>query len=1396
MNNTLQTNSFVGGLNMDIDIASIPDNQYRYAENVRIVTDNEGTSGVLQNLQGTATLLGGDFITSDQTIISAVTIDKYAIILTADLNDICRLYRVWGYDDLPLKNILVIKGLLGYNKDSNVKIVANYESDINIKVYMSDGESTIRSLNIMDNQYVHIPGVPNNSLDNEGNVKDPAAIDITPSAMLNPPLITRLGTGSLTSGSVQYSYQLFNARGSNTLTSATSNLVHLTKSNASSELNAYSGTEKGQLTDKSVVMIIPLTDSNSGINYNSFYNRCRIYRIKYVDNTELPTIDIIDEVNISSNVAQLTYEDRGGNALSSVTIEEFNAKNDSTFTPSTIEKKDNILFAAGIKQSTWDPEYDARAYRCNIQNQLYLEDGNRDSNIIINSLPEYGSEAEKEIYRSIKKDHDCINPYNAAKGVNNAFSLFQYSNKKVAGKRVLGGSGLNVNYRFVVFDTVLDTMGPVGSGIWQDGAMRYPEYAKIYVDSALANNLTFKYLEEDYAYATGDSLVADVVEYPDKGWRQPNYADPYIASKYKGYQRDEIYRFGIVFYNSKGIASSVSWIGDIRMPHPADYCGLYAGTNLIGKALGIQFEVNNVPSGAIAYDIVRCKRTIDDRTIVTQGVISSTTNFPYPYIGSSGLNNDKDIRPVVPLGYTGSDIWWKFVNVSNIFAGNVSTNETSALLWEKVKNDYVVLISPELDIMQEGIMGYLEGSYAEFAYCLDTRSQRVRDNKQIKYFVTTQYTYIGHTTTEAPVNPLVGAYMDENVGGYIMSTDGSGGNVHVVANLIGKRYLPFPIPTGLSNRSIAEISKAIFPPILTQWNIEDKNPFYRAIGDMSYLNLGMMANRNGSFQGGVAKAGYFGYCAVLHGNFFDNIIRRSGALSSYCRASNTVKDFLQSRQESVFIIPVVNIKRSIIPYGGNSYTSRTNSVYISTNSYTLIKDKKATKNITYGGDTCIAVHDHRTANPWPESGQSGSDQRHLQISCTDYIPVETSINLALQYGQTTSKSCVDQNRRTDVYLGTTIEGGNMGGYFKQTKPYYAYNDAYSVQGDVKKYVPRGSYDINDMNNINRIVYSEVKTNNEITDSWLQFKPANYLDVDSQYGKITNLKSFNDKLMFWQDKSVGVASVNDRSLITDSNESSLVLGTGGILTRYDYVTTGNGSSIINDDSIVQSDSTLYWYDSDKNEICSYSDQIHKLSKEKGVQTFLNSTKGLVVHDALYDSKFNEVQFCFNEKALVYNEYTQGFTSFYTYNPESHLKFSDKLLYIKDNKIVESTNNTLNVPQAKIQFVVNKDPLLTKTFDNVYFNGKFSVLKEMLVDAKFATKNQQATILEDYINGGFAIDYREDTYRFAIGREQSEDPSSYPGRLKGKYLICDYTINCTDKPNFNLPYVNTTYRYSLV
>ena len=125
------------------------------------------------------------------------------------------------------------------------------------------------------------------------------------------------------------------------------------------------------------------------------------------------------------------------------------------------------------------------------------------------------------------------------------------------------------------------------------------------------------------------------------------------------------------------------------------------------------------------------------------------------------------------------------------------------------------------------------------------------------------------------------------------------------------------------------------------------------------------------------------------------------------------------------------------------------------------------------------------------------------------------------------------------------------------------------------------------------------------------------------------------------------------------------------------------------------------------------------------------------------------------------------------------------------------NILNELKSRLQIVINKDPLLTKTFDNVFFSGEFDDVRKMMQVIKFTTKTQEGTIFKDNTEVNNPIEQREDTFRFAVGREKtSVDDMSLPGRMKGKYMICDYIINCNDQHNFRLPNINTTYRYSMV
>lgn len=119
--NLFQTNTFIGGLDLDTDINFLQNDRYRYAENVRVTTDNLGTTGVLQNIQSAKQIETNDSFQTNERILYCTTCNKYIIVLTVDSNGVNVVYRIDDYQNPPLKLNRVLRGYLGYDEDSHVK---------------------------------------------------------------------------------------------------------------------------------------------------------------------------------------------------------------------------------------------------------------------------------------------------------------------------------------------------------------------------------------------------------------------------------------------------------------------------------------------------------------------------------------------------------------------------------------------------------------------------------------------------------------------------------------------------------------------------------------------------------------------------------------------------------------------------------------------------------------------------------------------------------------------------------------------------------------------------------------------------------------------------------------------------------------------------------------------------------------------------------------------------------------------------------------------------------------------------------------------------------------------------------------------------------------------------
>lgn len=1398
MTNTFQTNSFTGGMNLDVDVNLIKDNQYRYAENVRIITNDNGTTGALQGIEGVKKYNGK--IADNEIIIGVTTIDKIAVVFTKVIVNgnysYNKVYRVEGFDTATPQHTIILQGdlkLCEYADETNISVVANYETDTNIKVYFTDGKSATKVLNIVDDKYVGTSAT-NPLVDSKGWIKNPNAVDITPGATLPPLKIIRQDGGNLASGVIQYCYQLFNIHGSESTLSSLSELNHLTTSVTTQTAQQYEGQGPNVSSGKSCVLRAPLI--------NKDYQKCRIISLSYSANNTLPRIFIVDEIDIVPSQTEINYIDNGNTIIGELTVEEFNALTGYQFIAKTITRMNNRLFAANIQEDSWNPKYDARAYRCNKAGTLVLHSANSAENIS-KALPT-DTAALREFYNSIPENHDCINPFNTTKSVDfTDANRYEYSNVYASGKRLRGGSGVNIDYTFVTTDFKLDELVGRGQGVVSTDSVGIKQSPESMSSVTLYN---------------ADTRSTEIVQaLPAAGVRLPNYADPYLAANYKSYQRDEIYRFGIVFYNEKNIPSPVHWIGDIRFPHGSDIPAFADGSaSIMGRPIGIKFMIRNIPAGCTSFEIVRCDRTEADRTILMQAAMSVVGNMTATD-DTGELGGNTDVRPYLFLTYHNGDI---------VAVGYNGTDRVrnATLPNSQVQTDYVNLISPEISFMGDKIEQSFKGqpTYVESIYALCSQFDTKDGNPRIMMNALKVRDTDPNAGELVKVNKIgeVLAGQDSAVGVLVDDTSKAGqestSSRYALSSGISKYYRVMDTTNGsLFGRKQAYINDVKFPPLAPYNSISDKSPYYVNIGNIAYLNMGLT-----NFQFALPrentcdKSGPFGPCLIA---YIPGVTSSIPRFSSIAQGSSTYASAFTRNA-----IPIVNIKKDGSQYGGNTFTSRQNSIYISTNSYSNDISGETHTLYTFGGDTYLCLLDQPLTMVFQKKDPQDWDDYKMFTAA--YIPFESSINLNLAYGDAVHRSFRSGDNFLDIF--TQLEPGQLGAYHVQDRPYFAYNPVYSSQPGSRKYISASIYAENNVVTANRIACSEAKTNNEILDNWTKFKFANYLDVDNQWGEITNLKAFKDRLFFWQDTALGIASVNERSLIQDNNIGQLTLGTGGILTRADYLTNTNGSSIINDRSIVNSDNVLYWYDFDKNEICAYTGQVSQLSKEKGCQTYLNElyTNKRNVSLALFDKKYNEVWFKFYDKSLIFNEQLGQFTSFYTFNPQWALSFSSKVVTIKDNAyyIINSLDIDGIQPEtkiAKVRFIVNKDTLYTKVFDNVFFNGDFTdpsttdnlkAMNNVITNITFNTKSQEANPLLPDTYGGtvttdlrYAYDYREDTYRFAIGREninlnttEQIENKANAGRVRGKWLQCEYIFDCNNNKTFKLPYINTTYRYSLV
>lgn len=1301
------TNVFSGGMNSDADKSVLSNNQFVYSENFRLFGDSLNSVGALEVISGTTALSSlNTVIGSGYYVVGSCSIrDEVYIAITqntaAGQTGTSKLIKcTLSSDGKDLSTPTVIYNdslssdgsrLLWNNLPQyRLKMVGRYESDTIKKIYFVDAYNIFRCINTVT--------VSSTSPVNK--------FDVIPNFNLSAPVFRAFGSGRLTSGKIQYAYQMYDLNGAETLFSPASPLISISSTSGQSGSNK---TFKGSDVD---------VNTGKGISFSIYppsgFTRIRIVSIKYDSLSDIPTISIVADQNIGTSPGTTYFYDTGVSNLGSYTYEEFALVGRNVFVGSEIEDKNNYLFIGNITDQSWDVTFDARAYRFVSSSATgTLTSGHA----AIFDSGTWGSNGWYDIYSNclingtteVPETYDCWNPYN---------------------------------------DISLDT---------QNRRSNSPPYVHLYPLIYQSNGTTIggtgKYVS--YYFNQGNEIVISDTgsTYNEDYCYNADYSNASIEIAYTGYQRDEVYRFGIIFFDAKGRRSSVKWIGDIRFPWygdaytpdeqyehgPSDWAPHFTySSKTYARPLGLIFNVNTESAysqGARYFKIVRAERKSNDRNILAQGVTPTTIL----YNDGSGLSYRQFVTP-----YTGTST-----------VGGITKERT-----------VVEFISPEINFNKN--LGYLSGDTIEYI------------GKSSNHY---QWDNVSN------ISVTVGTLPSDTNPSFVMKY--SGFSTYATAY----RYA----------RISAINSSLIFGP-----PTKVVNTTYQDGVNMSGVTYKVM-NFIETTMSGSGSSSHFGPAGTK------NIMKIA--------YSGLTTEMIYSGYSAFYC----NYKRNVFnsQYGGNTYSARKFTTYIDTGTlktcyysgqlYPYIQVQNV-----YGGDTYIGMFDYLRNII---TGDVPSNRRTQNVM---YIPVETSINLRYRHDDCFSKTVDDatHSRMLMQELAGTYTSGSLS--YTQTTNLYLYNSVYSQQNSSITFYPLSTdsivtTEIHD----NRILVSDLKTDGELSDSWTMFRTDNFLDVDSKYGKLTNLLHKDDYLYFWQPNAFGVLSVNQRSVLSDNNPGALVLGTGGVLDRYDYISTTTGCNYRF--SIIDGLNGIYWIDNTNQVIVKYGEGgVNYLSKSKGVSEYIRPYISLGLEgNCTFDKLHNEVLISPSASyTLVNNEIFDSFVGVQTFIPTLYLKvdgsayvFSAKRSGGRDSVYSHGTGSKGSfygsVYPSMVRFVVNDKYNSTKVFD--MFQYESSCRTSAGINQLYTTFDT-IRVYDDYQNSDYTnitlnsnLTRKEREFNLIIPRNViSSNPSTNPDifdvdgngdpsrlfreRMRDRYITVELTYNNSSNYVFSVPYVTTNYRIS--
>lgn len=1393
-NKNVAINEFSGGMNSDLNYNVLKPNQYVYGENIRftptsLLSGSESASakkGVIAPIQE-GVLQQVNEVYPFSKILAIQQIDNICVIVarTSGTLFVC---RITDGDPLTIDKIFSVSDVAHCDK---ISTVINKEVDGIIKLYIANGSDQIMTLNV-NQEY-------DDYNSNLHSIDETVSNSYFPATRVQ--IVNKI-SGRLPVGQVQYTYRFYKKRGIKSKLAPLTNKIQIIDRAKGRELGNAEGTE----TTIGLQLRVPCDNDCKRI-----FDSVQIFKISYKQINTDADIELIYDGKLQ-NEDYVRFNDVGQTALATYTAEEFALLDGLDIVPQVIEQNQGYMFAANTIDNTQiklsQRTFDARSYSANISGNVVLYH---------NTNTEYEIVNQGDVYQFRLADLESTT-------VDNEYTLNKYSDMNVEvpiadacrydTNMYLGGVGKNVNWRFICAKIKL-----------QDETSSIPEYTTMsdgylyYLKYNENNNAIEEYQVPTASYST--QKISEYIESCDVFANEPiSYDNIFTSSLLRSLRRDEVYRYGIILYDKNGSKTDVYWIADIRTPSVNEYAqasvGLSGSNALYANVIGIEFNVHDLPSNIIGYQIVRCSKDTQYRKNIMQCVVARpirqqiSENSWSPYYPHYMLtSNPYMITNGTTGGTENHHIYGLQINEENEFGGNTNNASYS---WYNVfvsRTDDTIfqLYSPEItnrrvDSLQEissaddiKLFGFYydpNKSFSEDDKTLDgeqyipfnkvdlgqfqgTTSNRIQN----KDMLSTSITYYEYGALQDTVNVEIKQIQDVKnplwEDAYSNVQLGETGDETIGVTSATKQYKTYLTPVG-DKQYLNWVCNAMYDIKAFKEDVNENQPSQAdgwAIvtkGDHEIQENSQLAQDFPTVSSGhswyrvVYETGFVGpgpVCFVADVNFGTTDPHDIDyTITERIQVDNNGTITYEDNTQLQLGVLLASVQHKATQYSGLTNVEKQLDVYYGFGNFRKLTSWANEHKMTiFDGDVYILPFEIVQMFKTYDFNSRDTLQSSQFVY---YVPIESRINTFFDYGN---------NYRNTMSKTLQLEPGEITGVITQSRPLSQYSTIFSDNSTSNDVYNAVSNDDSISKTTGRIYYSNPKLSNGQMDGWLDFSPLNYIDVDSRHGDITCLKSLKDVLYCWQERSFGKIQVNERSLVSDTNNNMIQLGQGGVMQRIDYIDTNHGMSpkqfVCNGIN-----GRMYWID-DKNTSIMMSENatVINLSERANVQNILNQQFDNSDMNMRYDIQNDELlcKCLINGNQLVFNVKLNIATSIYTREYVDMATINNALCGIdKDFNIYKYSNiaagdNAMHMA-SKVSFVVNESSSITKVFDNqeIVFADIDNTTKPFETNTTFEFNTN---VSDSYTQCKIQPTFFEGNVRYVVPRIGCAE---YGQRMRGKWM----------------------------